>query len=248
MGVYPNKWNPDGVGSGPHEAHHHLHNRGAPECGGGGGGEVPLENQTEGVAVGHVEHREGGDGRVDVHRVQPGPENALCQPPAVKFFDRLDGRDVECLYGFALGQVLATVHVFGHHHPDVGLVARVVVEGELDQAAQGGFGDEVVEVELAFGLPHAAVGLFQNGQVEAFLVLEVVVNHPFAGVGGGRDLVDAGTSQPFFREFAHGHLQDVGHGPLGVVGALSPCMYRFVHFVEYRGGGARPQGVSPPRG
>jgi hypothetical protein len=42
--------------------------------------------------------------------------------------------------------------VLGHHQPDETLVLEVVGEGELDDAADGGDGIEVIQVEEPLGL------------------------------------------------------------------------------------------------
>ena len=118
-----------------------------------------------------------------------------------------------------LRQELAPVHVLVHHQPDEVGVAQLVVVGEAHQGAQGGFGRQVFQLQVGLNAADARIGFLQHPDVQAFLAAEVVVDHPLAGAGEGGDLVDPGAGQALAGELGGGHLEDVGHGPLRVVGA-----------------------------
>jgi hypothetical protein len=112
------------------------------------------------------------------------------------------------------------MHVLDADEADEERVHLVVVEGDLDDAADRfgrvGILDALVAVERA----DLGVRLFQDRAVQPLLALEVVIDHPLRGARALGDGIDARPAQAVGRELLGRHGQDVGLGTLGVVGEL----------------------------
>ena len=113
----------------------------------------------------------------------------------------------------------AALDVLGHHQADEFGVGPMVIEGEGHQRRSASSGARSSRWSSALDRADAAVGLFEHGQVQAFLAAEVVIDHALAGAHGRGDLVDARTGQALLGELARRDLEDVGHRALGIVGA-----------------------------
>ena len=181
--------------------------------------QVAIEDQAEGVFVRDIEECQCRNRGVDVDWIERAAEHALRYATAVEAADSLDHRQVELLDALAFGQVLAALHILGHHQSDVVLVARMMVEGEPDQPAQRILGRQVLQLQFSFNGAHAPVGLLENGDVQPLLALEVVVNHALAGARRGGDGVYARAAQTLVGELGRRHLHDLGHGAQRIVSA-----------------------------
>ena len=181
---------------------------------------------------------------------QPGVESTLQH--ALQAVDR---RHVELLDGLAAAQVLGAMDVLGHHEPDEIGVGELVVDREADQPAQRILGRQIVQVQVGLDRAHAPVGFFEHRKVEPLLAAEVVVDHALAGAHRLGDDVDPGPCQALVRELARGDRQDVGHCPLGIVGArwslrrdrAAAFLYRFVHLRSVEDGPVRRASVRATR-
>ena len=182
------------------------------------------------MSVGDVEKSQRRYRFVDVGGVQAWQKHPFADPPFVNATHQCNGRSVECLDVFALGHVTATVEVLGHHHADVVFVFQVVVKGHRGQAPHGLNRRHVVELNAQLGVANLLVRGFKRGHVQAFLALEVVVNHALAGAGGRRNGIHPSTRQALFTKLSDGRQQDVGLDRLGVAGTLSRFfVYHLVH-------------------
>jgi hypothetical protein len=103
----------------------------------------------------------------------------------------VDRRDVELADHLGALQILAVMDVLDHHHADELLMLMVMVEGELDQAAERLDWRQALYVELGLALAHQPVGILQGAEIEALLVAEIVIDHALRRAGARRDLVDA---------------------------------------------------------
>jgi hypothetical protein len=81
---------------------------------------------------------------------------------------------------------------------------EVVVPGELDQPPHGRHGLEVGEAQLRLLGPDVAVGLFQHGLEQAFLVLEVVIDQPLVQRGALGDAVHRAPPRPYSANSSRG--------------------------------------------
>jgi hypothetical protein len=113
-------------------------------------------------------------------------------------------------------QVLGVVDVLDSDQADEVLMLLVMVEGQLRQLPQGVDRLEVLDVELLLQRADTAVRPLKDGQVQALLATEVVVDHPLGGAGLGRDLVDPGSGKTLVGEFACGHVDDLCLGSFGI--------------------------------
>ena len=82
---------------------------------------------------------------------------------------------------------------------------------------------EMLDVELLLQRADAGVRTLQDGDVEAFLAAEVVVDHPLGGARLGGDLVHPATGVAAIGELAGGDLEDLRPGAVGVAVAFDPC-------------------------
>ncbi len=107
--------------------------------------------------------------------------------------------------------------VFDHHQADEVLIGILVVEGEADEGAQRRFRLDMIEIKRRLDLADAAVGVFEHLDEQAFLVAEIVIDHPLAGAGARRDVVDARATEALVRELIGCDVEDVAAGSLGVL-------------------------------
>lgn len=176
-----------------------------------------LKDATERGAVGDIEEAERADVPVQVERLDSLTEDACFHAALVDALEIVDGGGIELLNGHRALEEHAVMDVLDHHHANEIRMTVVVLEGEFDQAAQCVSGAEVIKVELDLAAAHHAVGLFQTTQVQAVLVVEIIVDHALGGIGLGGDLVDPGTGQTIVCKFAHGDFNDVAFGPFWVL-------------------------------
>src|SRR5690606_12210859 len=136
-------------------------------------------------------------------------ENAVLEPATVDPLQLADGGDVQILDRLRTGEILAMMDVLDHHETDERLVGMMMVEGEFHQPAQRVGGAQMLEIELGFGGADLPVGFLKDGQVETFLVPEIVIDHPLARASHGGDVVDPGPGQAVLGKVPGGDLDDV---------------------------------------
>src|SRR5690606_32213395 len=171
-------------------AHDRVHHARASQRQGGWRGQVALEDARECGPVGDIEEAKGTYEPVDVGRVQSFAKNPLLDPASVEAADRVDGGHIKFLNDLGFRQISAVMNVLDHHETHEILMFILVVEGEFHQLSQGVRRSEVVEVERGLDGSDPLVDRLQYGDIKAFLVAEVVVNHPLAGSGARGDLVN----------------------------------------------------------
>ncbi len=112
----------------------------------------------------------------------------------------------------------AVVDILDHHQANETLIGILVVESEADERPQRRFRLDLIKFERRLDLADAAIGLFEHRDEQPLLVAKVVVDHPLAGVGARRNLVDARPAEAPVGELVGCDLQDVASGPLRVLG------------------------------
>src|SRR5687767_7565242 len=96
---------------------------------------VALKYRAEGVLVRDVEHSESGHDLVYFHRIRIGAEETVGLPAHYDASQGFYDRAIERPHRFRLPQVAAFRLVLRYHQAHETLVAKVVVEGELNDAA-----------------------------------------------------------------------------------------------------------------
>ncbi|MOA01776.1 hypothetical protein D3C78_1211980 [compost metagenome] len=169
------------------------------------------------MAVGDAEEAERADQQVQVARLDAGTEDAGGHAAVEDFRHFGEDRLVQRADHLRLGQVRGVVDVLDADQADEVDVAVVVLEGELDHAAQCRLRVQLVELERRFGGADVAVELLQHGQVELLLAGEVVVDHPLGDVGALGDGIHPRAAQAVLGELGDGGEEDVLAGLLRVV-------------------------------
>ena len=91
-----------------------------------------------------------------------------------------------------------------------------VAPGEGAQLAQAVLRRQVAQLELLLLAADVLVRRLEHGEIQTFLVAEVVVQHPLVGLRVLRDPVDAGASEPVRGELVGGGPEDRCPRPVGV--------------------------------
>src|SRR3990172_4336075 len=97
----------------------------------------------------------------------------------------------------------------------------LVVESEANECAQGLFWRLMLQVQGGFDASDLAVCLLENGNVQTFLAAEIIVDHALAGLGAGRNIVDARTAEAHTGKLLGRNFNYVALGSVGIVDALA---------------------------
>ncbi|MNY09865.1 hypothetical protein D3C86_1428070 [compost metagenome] len=95
-------------------------------------------------------------------------------------------------------------------------VFQVVLPGEAHQFADRFHRLQFFELELALGLADVLISQFKYRFEQAFLVAEILVNHPFIGLGSQRDAVNASTAKAQFRKLDFGRIENSQARGIGI--------------------------------
>ena len=98
--------------------------------------------------------------------------------------EEMTGVRDDSLRNLALEQILAA------QQADESRMRGEMIEGEVEQLQQRLHGRHVVDLELQFLLPQLAENVFQYGDIEPGLVVEVVIHHADVRPRGGTDRVE----------------------------------------------------------
>ncbi len=193
-------------------------------------GQVAIEDGAEGVPVRNAEETERADQQMHVHRIEIGTEYPFLAPPLQDAGQRANHALVHVLDRGEIGQVFGLVNVFHADQADEQRMGLVVIERQLDQLAHGGARLHVEQLGFFLERSNIHVGFFEHRLVQAFLALEVVINHALRGARALGDLIDARAAQAVDGEFLGGDREDVLHRGLGsrVTTGSSPALAFFL--------------------
>lgn len=187
-----------------------------------GGEEIIAEQAGEGRPVRHVEHRQRRDMPMQLQRGQPAAEQPGGAAALIDLVQEPDRRDILPRHIAIALHVARVMDVLDHHQPHEIAVLGVVVKGELRQPPQRLHRVQAGQFQLVLGAAHPRIGLLQHRAVEPLLVAEVIVDHPFRGLGARRDLVDLRTGEPVGHKGLARHFEDIGAHRLGVLFPVAP--------------------------
>src|SRR5712671_1471582 len=179
---------------------------------------LAFEDAREGRAVGDVEEAQRADRHVQVDLVDPVAERARGPAAPIDVTQGRNGRKVQLFDAPRPCEMDAVVDILDHHQANEALIGVLIVERESDERPQGRFWLDLIEFERCLDVADAAVGLFEHLGEEPLLVAKVVVDHPLAGVGASRNVVDAGPAEALVGELVRGDLQNVPSGAVAVLG------------------------------
>jgi hypothetical protein len=115
----------------------------------------------------------------------------------------MKGECIFCSRSDARRCVAAVAVLVGQEGDELGVLGQVV-EGERDQLRHGFHGLQRAERELLFLLADLGVDRFERHQVQALLVVEVVIDELLVDPRGRGDLVDARAREALGGELGHG--------------------------------------------
>ncbi len=167
---------------------------------------VSTEQDFQRMAVRHVGEPKGGDGDIEIERIDLAEYtlgNAAFNYVGYLSQDRpVEARDIG-----RRPQMHGTVQVLGIDHADEGGVLDVVAKRELYEAAYSADGIVRVEFQLILGIADASIEVLHRRNVEVLLAAEVVIDHRLVGTRPLGDAVDPGAADSVGGEFKDRRVQ-----------------------------------------
>src|SRR5437773_2027377 len=121
--------------------------------------EIAVEDARQRVPVGEIEIALTGDRDVELHRVDPRPEEALALAAAQDGAQRLHQRRMQLPYALRALHVAALVQVLAVEQRHELRMLEVIAPGEFDQALQRLARVAMLEVEVALGVADMRIAL-----------------------------------------------------------------------------------------
>src|SRR5438128_6819902 len=158
--------------------------------------------------IGEVEVAKSGNRDIELQRIDAFAKDVFAAAALQNGAERRDERGIETARAPGFPQMACPMQILAVQQRDELGMGEKIVPCEADQPANALDRCHVEQRKLLFGASDPGVSSLEDGKKKAFLVAEIVVEHPLVGPGGSGNPVDLGAAQAVARKLRRRRVEN----------------------------------------